>query len=66
MFLKGYPLEAKTAPKNETRVCIFPGPDKLVSAIYASSVKLSLDARKSVLGGLRTTKAQTSLRIRAV
>ena len=27
MFLKGYPLEAKTAPKNETRVCLFPGPD---------------------------------------
>ena len=26
-FLKGYPLEAKTAPKNETRVCIFSGPD---------------------------------------
>ena len=28
MFLKGYPLEAKTAQKKtETRVCIFPGPD---------------------------------------
>ena len=26
MFLKGYPLEAKTAQKTETRVCIFPGP----------------------------------------
>ena len=27
MFLKGYPLQAKNAPKNWNRVCIFPGPD---------------------------------------
>ena len=40
MFLKGYPSEAKTSQKTETRVCIFPGPDLLVSAIEASSVTL--------------------------
>ena len=28
-------------------------------------IKMSLDARKPVFGGLRTTQAQTSLRIRA-
>ena len=33
MSLKGYPLEANAVPKTETRVCILPGPDYLVSAI---------------------------------
>ena len=40
-------------------------PRKYVS-VGQSDNKMGLDARKPVFGGLRTTQAQTSLRIRAV
>ena len=45
-------------------------PPRLVSIAKTTllhvSYQMGLDARKPVFGGLRTTKAQTSLRIRAV
>ena len=38
----------------------------LVDDNFTGWVQMGLDARKPVFGGLRTTQAQTSLRIRAV
>ena len=40
--------------------------DMLNNVMSLTLDKMGLDARKPVFGGLRTSKAQTSLRIRAV
>ena len=40
--------------------------NNLDQRMYAKDLQMGLDARKPVFGGLRATKAQTSLRIRAV
>ena len=37
----------------------------LMKSVCLGHDKMGLDARKPVLGGLRTAKAQTSLRVRA-
>ena len=41
-------------------------PDAKPEICYSSVIVYGLDARKPVFGGLRTTQAQTSLRIHAV
>ena len=52
----------------ELQAFIFAQTNDLYSQVKASFkiYQMGLDVRKSVFGGLRTTKAQTSLCIRAV
>ena len=53
-------------PEAELRICRSQAQMKALKHAHVVKHDMGLDARKPVCGGVRTTKAQTSLRIHTV